>query len=223
MGAMSFKGQIEAKCPKGCEPFVTDIWSFIRGDKDVNLRDAILARECNLILCDACETAFVPPEPYIYHEPQRELLAFVFPESYREKEAFWRAKMKEDFLLMRESLGPESTLDTEPQIFFGVDELAQLLEDEDWRGEEDEVMEFIAKELGLALYRVSPGHARRERVPGVLPYAPQRPGEQATPENVRAGLEKIVAANDRLTAFSGFLEKLRKEPVLPPASSVKRA
>lgn len=218
---MSFKGQIEAKCPKGCEPFETEIWSFIRGDRSIELRDAILARECNLILCEQCNSAFVPAEPYVYFEPRREILAFVFPESYREKEDYWRGKMKEDFVLMKESLAGEVSLDLEPQIFFGVDELAELLEDEDYRGEEDEVMEFIAKELGLGIYKVSPRYARERRVPGLLPYAPSKRGEKADVKNVVAGLEKIVAANDRLTAFSGFLKTLRAEGKLPPASTVR--
>lgn len=220
---MSFKGQIEAKCPKGCEPFETEIWSFIRGDNSIELRDAILARECNLLLCPTCSNAFIPDEPYVYYEPNREILGFVFPETYRERESYWREKMREDFAQMRESLGAGLSLDVEPQLFFGVEELARLLEDEDYRGEEDEVMEFIAKDLGLSIYRVGPRYARENGVPGLLPYVPARRGEPAGPESVIAGLERIVAANDRLTAFSGYLEKLRASRALPPASRVKAA
>lgn len=222
---MSFKGEIEAKCPKGCEPFAAEVWSFIRGDRSVELRDAILARECNLILCPQCNGAFIPEEPYVYFEPQRELLGFVFPESYRAKSEFWREKMRADFALMKKSLGTELSLDVEPELFFGIEELAVLLEKEDWNGEEREVMEFIARDLGLELYQVSPRYARENQVPAALPFAPGAPGGPATPQSVIAGLEKLVAANDRLTAFSGFLAKLRaqKAPELPPASQVKAA
>jgi hypothetical protein len=220
---MSFKGEIEAKCPGGCEPFEAEVWSFIRGDRSVELRDAILARECNLILCPSCNKAFIPEEPYVYFEPQRELLAFVFPESYREKEQFWREKMASDFVQMKETLGDEISLDLEPEIFFGIEELAQLLEGEDYAGEEREVAEFIAGELGLALYRVSPRYAREHRVPASLPYAGK--AKAATASSVIAGLEKLVAANDRLTAFAGFLKTLKaqRQPSLPPASQVKTA
>lgn len=219
---MSFKGEIEAKCPQGCEPFEAEVWTFIRGDRSVELRDAVLARECNMLLCPACNAAFIPEEPYVYFEPQRELLAFVFPESFRSKEAYWREKMRADFALMKDSLGKEASLDLEPEIFFGVVELAELLEREDYAGEEREVMEFIARDLGLRLYQVSPRYARDHKVPAALPYSANGAG-QATPGSVIAGLEKLLAANDRLTAYSEFLSALKAAgaPALPPASSVK--
>lgn len=213
---MSFKGEIEARCPHGCEPFTTEVWSFIRGDQSPELREAVLWRECNLLICPGCEKAFFPEASYIYFEPQAELLAFVFPESYRAKEAYWRGKMHEDFVTMREKLGGEMTLVQEPELFFGIDELAELLEKEDFRGEEREVMEHFAKDLGLSLYRVSAAHARREGVPRELPYA----GKTATRASVLAGLEKLVAANDRLAGYVDYLARLRADAsgALPPAA-----
>src|ERR1700757_1522673 len=120
---MSLKGRIEAKCPNGCEPFDAELYSFIRGDTDPDLRLALKARECNLLLCDECEKPFFPEEPYIYYEPRAELLAFGFPESFRPKEKFWREKMGADFEEMRKALGPAFPLTVEPVIFFGVDAL----------------------------------------------------------------------------------------------------
>src|SRR3989338_4557025 len=136
---MSFKGAVEAKCPKGCEPFDAEIWSFIRGDKSPELRLFVLFRECNLIMCPECETAFFPLEPYIYFDPSAELLAFVFPDSYRGKADFWRQKMRDDFLALKKNMGEEMFLRIEPQIFFGPEELALLLEKDDYCGEEREV------------------------------------------------------------------------------------
>lgn len=212
---MSFKGQIEAQCPNGCEPFTTEVWSFIRGDQDESLRQAVLARECNLLLCESCGKAFFPEVSYVYYEPGREILAFVFPESHRAREAHWRHKMHDDFNSMKRALGSGLPLDYEPLIFFGHEGLAELLENEDYRGEESEVMEHYAKDLGLSLYRVSPRYAREAGVPGSLPYE----GKTATPESVIQGIEKIVAANDRLTAYSGYLAVLKKSRALPPAAS----
>lgn len=219
---MSFKGEIEAQCPKGCEPFTAEVWSFIRGDQSPALRDTILARECNLLLCDQCDTAFIPPEPYVYFEPQAEILAFVFPESDRAKESFWRQKMHDDFLVMGAGLGPELSIDVEPEIFFGLEELAELLEKEDYLGEEREVMEFIAKDLGLSLYQVSPRHSRQNGVPRSLPFDSSL-GKKATRESVIRGLEKLIAANDALTTFGRYLEDLKPDGSdgLPPPSTVK--
>lgn len=215
---MSLKGQIEAKCPNGCEPFEAELWSFIRGDTDPDLRLALKARECNLILCPACEKPFFPEEPYIYFEPGAELLVFVFPESFRAKEQFWREKMRADFEQMKTVLGDSLPTSMEPIILFGVDPLAELLDFEDFRGEEREVMEWVAKDLGLSIYKVSPRYAREHEVPGSLPYAPAR-GEAATRESVIVGLEKLLAANNRLEAYRRYLDKLKSSgDALPPAA-----
>ncbi len=217
---MSLRGRIDAKCPNGCEPFDADVYSFIRGDTDPNLRLQLKARECNLLICDECEKPFFPEEPYIYFEPQAELLAFVFPESFRPKEKYWRQKMATDFEEMRKALGTAFPLTAEPVICFGVDDLAQLLDFEDFRGEEREVMEWVANDLGLSLYRVSPRFARDSDVPGALPYVPiGRKG--VTREGVMEGLEKVLAANDHLESFARYLDQLKASKVgLPPASLV---
>lgn len=219
---MSFKGEIETQCPKGCEPFETEIWSFIRGDSSPALREALLAREMNLLLCPSCDAAFFPEEPYVYFEPQAEILAFVFPESFRDREDYWRKKMGEDFTTMKTALGPELPIAQEPEIFFGLEELALLLEGEDYRATEREVMECLANELGLSLYHVSPQYARQNGVPASLPYVGGRP---ATRESVIRGLEKLIAANDRLAAFGEYLKSLRSYAGhgLPPESKPARA
>ncbi|MBI3550986.1 MAG: hypothetical protein HY077_00585 [Elusimicrobia bacterium] len=219
---MSLRGRIEAKCPKGCEPFDAELYSFIRGDTDPDLRLQVKARECNLLICDECEKPFFPEEPYIYFEPAAELLAFVFPESFRPNERYWREKMHADFEEMRKVLGAEFPLTVEPIIFFGVDGLAELLDFEDFRGEEREVMEWIAKDLGLSLYRVSPRYARDNDVPGSLPFSANGSRAAATRQGVIAGLEKLLAANDRLGAYRRYFDDLKSSKAgLPPPSTLK--
>ena len=220
---MSLRGRIIAKCPKGCEPFDAELYSFIRGDTDPDLRLQIKARECNLLICDECEKPFFPEEPYIYFEPQAEILGFVFPESFRPREKYWREKMHADFEEMRRALAENFPLTVEPVIFFGVDGLAELLDFEDYRSEEHEVMEWVAKDLGLSIYKVSPRFSRDNDVPGSLPYAAN--GAKApSREGAIAGLEKVLAANDRLKAYQRYLEKLKASQAgLPPPSTVKPA
>jgi hypothetical protein len=214
---MSFKGGIEAQCPGGCEPFDAEIWSYIRGDQSVELRDAVVARECNLLLCPGCNKAFFPEAPYVYFDPTADILAFVFPESYRDKEPYWREKMNADFAVFKQNLGAVLSFDVVPALFFGPEGLGALLDDEDWRRDELDVMEFIAKDLGLSIYRVRPVFARENKVPGSLPYT----GKKATRESVLAGLEKIVAANDRLTVFADYLKVLKAGGELPPAAPLR--
>lgn len=217
---MSFQGAVEARCPKGCEPFDAQVWSFIQGDQSPELREVILARECNMLLCPGCEMVFFPTVAFVYYEPKAELLAFVFPESFREKEGFWRSKMHDDFLRFRETFGAKLSLDLAPQLFFGPEGLAELLETEDFKGEEREVMEYLARELGLGLYRISPRYAREWGIPSSLPV---HPADTAVPgrAEVMEGLRRLLAANAALVEYKACYDRLHKKGgELPPPSRV---
>lgn len=217
---MSFQGQVETQCPDGCEPFDTPIWSFVHGGNSPDLREAVKAAECNLLLCPSCSKPFHPIVPWIYYEPAAEILAFVFPETYRAEADKWRDKMNADFETMRGALGDALPVGFAPTVYFGQAELSEVLEGEDWRAEEREVMEHYARELGLNLYLVSRSHARDLAVPSVLPFV----GAKATRASVLAGIAKLIAANDRLAAWSDFAAKLEKNPSagLPPESTAPR-
>lgn len=208
---MSFQGTIEANCPNCTDGFDAPIWSFVHGGKDVILRDQAKAMECNLLLCPSCGAAFLPEAPWIYYEPADEILAFVFPLTFKSEEAKWREKMSADFAAMRGALGDHLPVGHEPEVFFGPEGLAQLLEFEDWRRDERDVMAFFAKDLKLAVYKASPAWAREHGAPSWLPYE----GKSATRDSVSAGIKKIIAANDRLTAWSDYLKTLEKDPAAP--------
>ncbi|MBI5622189.1 MAG: hypothetical protein HY924_00275 [Elusimicrobia bacterium] len=217
---MSFKGGLEACCPNGCPPFDTEVWSFIRGDRDPELRETIMARECNLLLCPSCDKPFYAEAPYVYFEPAAELLAFVFPESYAGRKDYWLGKMRDDFSQMRDALGAGMTAAVEPEVFFGVEGLAELLAAEDFRGAETEVMEAVAKELGLGLYQVSPSFARRQKVPRSLPSSNPRAADR---DSVIEGLKKLLKANASLSSFKAFLKTLEKPGAAMPPSAQRQS
>lgn len=213
---MSFQGTIEANCPSCTDGFDAPIWSFVHGGKDQVLRDQAKAMECNLLLCPSCGAAFVPEAAWIYYEPLEEILAFVFPLSYKPEEAKWREKMKADFAAMREALGDHLPVGHEPDVFFGPEGLSQLLDQADWRRDERDVMEFFAKDLKLSVYKASPAWARAHSAPASLPYK----GKVPTRDSVVEGIKILLAANDRLTAWSEYLAVLEKDEAaaLPPAA-----
>jgi len=126
--------------------------------------------------------------------------------------------MAEDFVDFKKALGDKLPLNLEPEICFGPEHLATLLSEDDYRSEEVEVMEAVAQELGLSLYHVRPGFARRIGIPASLPYAPAKKGEGVTRANLIAGLERLLAANDCLTAYQSYLSGLRAAACaeLPP-------
>ncbi len=213
---MSFQGTVDVNCPSCTDGFDAPVWSFVHGGKDAILRDQAKAMECNLLLCPSCGAAVLPEVAWIYYEPDDEILAFVFPVSFQAEEAKWRDKMKADFAAMREALGDHLPVGHEPEVFFGPEGLAKLLEFEDWRRDERDVMAFFAKDLGLSVYKASAAWAREHGAPSWLPYS----GKTLTRDTLLAGLKKIVEVNDRLTAWSGYLAALEKDPAspLPPAA-----
>jgi len=213
---MSFQGEIEARCPACAEPFETPVWSLVSG-ADETLRNQVKARECNLLLCPHCGEAFIPEVSWIYFEPEKELLAFVFPESWRPEEKKWREKMQADFAQMRAALGADRAADLEPAVFFGQEGLGALLDREDWRVDERDVMEHYAQELGLSVYRASPGWARAHGAPSEFPCQGNGTPTRAA---LIAGMKALLKANDALTSWADFLAAYEKDAgaaVPPPA------
>src|SRR5262245_21543253 len=118
---MSFLGKVQARCPKGCEPWDAEIWSFVNGGKDEPLRETLLAGDLNLVVCPECSTMFYPEATVIYYDAPAEILAFVLPEAYKSEEPRWRAKMEEDYSQMKKILGDDGAASLEPKIYFGMD------------------------------------------------------------------------------------------------------
>lgn len=207
-------GAIETRCPKGCEPFQADAWSFVDGAKSEALREAVLAGELNLLACPECGALFFPDVTFVYQDAGRELLAFVFPEGYKAQEARWRAKMGEDFAAMRGVLSRDLPAGLEPHLFFGIEGLRALLAVEDDLEDEVRVMEYLARGLGLALYPVERAYARRRGLPRVLP-ARAASGKRFSREAALQGLKAVIKANDRLEGYRRWLERFESdgEPV----------
>lgn len=211
---MSIKGTIKAKCPEGCEPFESEVWSLVRGDNDKELKEVLLSGELNLLFCPACGKPFYADEPFVYFDPGAEMLAFVFPRSYQKEEEKWRAKMNTDCELLKQGLLKEKQLSFAPQIFFGLEGLKDMLEAENECGDETEIIEVMAGELGLKTVRVSPAYARSSGVPRVIPFS----SGVLTRGSAVDGMRKVFSANDRLSRLGGFLKKLESDPAcgLPP-------
>lgn len=208
---MSFQGCAEVRCPNGCPPVEVPVWSFVRGDEESSLRESLLAGELNLILCEACGQVFYPEVPVVYVDGSAELVAFIFPESYRAEEERWRRKMAEDFGQMRAALGDRAPLAGEPLLFFGLEAVRGLLSLEQDLEDEIRIAEVLCRELGLSPRPVDRTAARRRGLPWMLPDAGRRP----TLEGVRGGLDRLLKANDRLAGFARWREALDAGEALP--------
>ena len=66
---------------------------------------------------------------------------------------------------------------------------------------------------------MAPVYARRRGVQRTLPFKPGKKGEGPTRASVTAGLEALLAANDRLSEYRAYLDALKAgEGELPPAA-----
>lgn len=210
---MSFKATVDAQCPTGCALIETQVWSFVRGDQDENLRDRLLVGELNLALCGECGTHFTPDATVVYLDPRAELLAFSFPKSFEPEVEKWRAKMADDYRQMREAFDDELPIDLEPTCLFGLDTLSELLRQDDSLENEVLVAGHYCSELSLDVFVVDRAFARARALPRIIPLAG---GKKFTRESALRGVEALLAANDRLVSFKGWLDYLASSESDPP-------
>ena len=209
---MSFLGRVPGSCPRGCEAGEYEVWSFVRGDKDENLRLTLLTGELNIVICETCGQPFFPDASLVYVDRRVGLTAFVFPETYKAEEGKWRAKMAEDFATMSGTLGADMPLNEPPEIFFGYEAIRQALQGDDDREDEAAVADWLLKGLGLIPYNVDPGYARRKALPRFVPLS----GPKWSPEAAKKGVEALLKANDRLVSFAGWRAVIAAGEKPPP-------
>jgi len=200
---MSIKGVVEGRCPKGCDSEEIEVWSFVRGDQDSELRLTLLFGELNLVLCEHCGQAYYAEAVVIYLDEAAQLLAFIFPESQKADEPRWRAKMAEDFAQLKAVL-PGLHLE-EPRVFFGFDEIRELLRVDDEISDEVEVARFFMQKLGLAAWAMDRAFARARRLPWEVPLGRGKPFSR---ENALEALKVLLKANDRLEGYRRWAELL---------------
>lgn len=210
---MATKGAFRVECPHCGDSFDGDFWTVVRGDRDQDVKELILSGEFDILMCPKCSEMFRHEEPFLYLDPPRELLAFVMPESYLEKKDEWLAKMKADFEPMREALSDGRGIPGEPLYFFGLAPLTALLETDRDREEETEVLEFMAREVGLNLLPVKSSSARELDIPFSIPMPAGLSGRAAALNAAAALYEK----NDALPRLKKLRDVLasQKDDALP--------
>ncbi|OGS08788.1 MAG: hypothetical protein A2270_02830 [Elusimicrobia bacterium RIFOXYA12_FULL_51_18] len=202
---MSIKGSFKAECPSCKERFDADFWTVIRGDRDLQLKEALISGELDLLMCPACSNIFPCEETLIYMDPVKELLAFVMPAAYLAEKEKWLEKMRLDYEALKPSLVKENFLAFEPLYYFGAGMLSDLLLSDRDREEETEVMEFMAGEQGFKSAAIRPGFAREHDLPFSLPYA-GCPCRDHALEAARA----VSSANDALARIKNLIKLLEE-------------
>src|SRR5438105_2179383 len=145
---MAYKGVVQAECPNCHEEFEAEVWSVIRGDRDEELAERLMAGEVNLLSCPQCGKVFYYEHMLVFLDPGRELIAFIYPEAYAADEPRWRKDMEEDHKRFQAGLPASQRKDYGPSLYFGVEPFTAAMRRELEQREEDEVAEAVWKELG---------------------------------------------------------------------------
>jgi hypothetical protein len=196
---MSFAKLEEIKCQCG-ETFEAELWNAINATEDPELKDALLCGEINIVRCPACGQMLYAEHFLLYHDPQNEMIAFVYPSTFADKREHWEKKMMDDFQSALVQMEDGEKINYEPVLLFGLDALTDIVRTEEEDLDEISILEYCAKELGLELIKLQPSLSRPLHIPRTLPRLKIKGA--GLREEILAGIDVLLKYNDRLTCFS---------------------
>ena len=210
MAPMSHLIQQEIACPHCKHPVEAELWSAMNVHEDPELKDLLLGGEINMVECDACHEVFYAEAFVLYHDPDNELMAMVYPSEQKEMRELLVEKSLADFEASQATLPGNERLSYKPVCLFGLNDLVGLVEAVEEEALQSEVTEAIAKERHLAIRRLRPFVARSQQLPRVLPVDESKAANPR--QSVIGGLERLKSINDRLTLYNDALARLTAAP-----------
>jgi Zn ribbon nucleic-acid-binding protein len=203
---MSFLLEQEMECPACKYPNSVEVWSVVNVKEDPELKDILLGGELNMAECVSCKHVFYAEHFIIYHESDRELMAFVYTLANRDDAETWKAKTATDFAAFQENAGPDNQLKYKPVTLFGLDELVQLVQKEEEMNIQADIVKALSDENHFAVKTLRPGQARELGLPVVLPLSDDTSLDLR--ERVKQGVEKLLQTNDLLFVYRQLLKEL---------------
>lgn len=196
---MSLLNEKEIPCTFCKFPNSVDVWSVVNVKEDPELKDLLLGGELNMGECSSCKKIFYAESFLLYHDPDSELLAFVYPFEDRNDRATFEQKTRTDFETLKSGSADPTVFSYDPETFFGLDELVRLLEEEEEQAIQSDIVAAMAPALNLPIVTVAPWIARKFKIPRVVP------GIQSLQSYRRdlllSGLKSIESANPRLSVY----------------------
>jgi len=206
---MSYLIEEENSCPYCLHPNTVEVWAAVNVKEDPELKDLLIGGEMNMSECAACHRIFYAENFVLYHDPDQELMGFVYPLSYRLEEQRWRQKTLDDFQKTQGLAEPKDRLPYLPVTFFGLDELVSLVEHETEMSIQSEILETLAQQHGLGVRRLRPFVARSQKLPVVLPVAD---GPTEPKRALMEGILSLRKLNDRLSVYNEVYDRLAGHP-----------
>ena len=209
---MSYLATKEKECPHCQFPNEIEVWSIVNVREDPELKDLLMGGELNLIECTSCQKIFYAEDFILYHDPDSELLAFVYPYEYKGEKDKYIQKTKDDFAASQSSLGLQGVVPYAPITLFGLDELLAVVEWDDEAKIQSDIVAMIAQERGLAIKKLHTAFSRAEKIPPLLPL--KSSGGTTEHEQMLAALRVIKSENDHLTLYAQALDRLSQNTSL---------
>jgi hypothetical protein len=210
---MSYLAEREIACPACKQPIAAEVWASINVREDPELKDLLLGGEINIVECPACKEAVHVDTFVLYHDPDDEIIAFVFPEDETLTGDLLNEKMNADFDTTQATLPEQDRLSYRPLAFKGLNELVAFVEREDEIALQGEVLLAISSERRLPVRKLRPSVARERNLPRVVPILEEKGKSER--DALISGLRRLRELNDRLTVYNDALERLTRQPDVP--------
>src|SRR5687767_14984980 len=118
MSRMSHLIEFDTPCTYCQHPNTVEEWSLVNVKLDPELKDLLLGGELNMGECEACGKMFYAEHFLLYHDPDAQLMAFVYPLSDEAKRSELEKKTQDDFQASQALAVDAERLDYEPLTLF---------------------------------------------------------------------------------------------------------
>jgi hypothetical protein len=204
---MTISNLEEIKCPQG-HLFEASLLSAISISDNPELKEVLIAGEINLVSCPECGEMFHAECFILYHDNKNELIAFVYPLSFRDQSKQCKVKMNREFKLALNDFEEKQKIKYGPTLFFGVENLILLLRTEQDIEDEESILKYIAPSLSLDVVKIAPSLARELKIPKIIPIP--KCEKNLNLKSLISGLKILVKYNSNLLHYVSFLERVSK-------------
>ncbi len=128
---MSYEQKQEAGCACG-ERFDVYLWDSVNVTQDPDLKEMILNGEMNIAICPRCSVIFYVEKQVLYHDEEKKRMWYVYPHDWEGDRGELKRKCLADVQQVETDLHPGRKLQYDVAIFFGMDELLKVLEQEEF-------------------------------------------------------------------------------------------
>ncbi|WP_372520658.1 CpXC domain-containing protein [Candidatus Ruminimicrobiellum ovillum] len=204
---MSILSNCEIKCSCG-ETFEAELWKAINVFDDPDLKEVLLSGRFNTVECPKCHKVFYHEHFFMYQDLQNELIAYVYPKEDEKNAKSLRKKMLSDFTALSKEIEELASIDFEPVIYFGVEDLINTIKNEDYIKDEIDILTFIAKRIELDLIKIKPAKARNLCILHTIPKSKKSSGD--IKKDIVSGLEQLLKYNPNLAEYENFLARIKQ-------------